>query len=287
MCPQGVSGDSGVPSSPGADGDRMHGVGTGLRQPWMHAPDRILLCGPSGLCRDTHPGRVTGSCSPLTAVSCRASWLCVQQMSAPNLPLPPRPPAPGAHQPSGVGHISGDDAQPWPQAAPGHQQPSRGLQGQMLLPKAGVTKLLPDSAVTRTRGAGCGLFSLFSLYSSCNASSPFGCMRGTRGTQPCSVYRGGRDTPSGRGSVQMCHHSWKQNTQCLQKLRPECTVALPAHGPSRPGLTGLPPWSPWQWDVPRLSPRFLTVSQVGVSPTACTGRKVFHLLSPTPPYPAR
>lgn len=164
--------------------------------------------------------------------------------------------------------------------------PSRGLQGQMLLPKAGVTKLLPDSAVARTRGAGCALFSLFSIYSSCNASSPFGCMRGTRGTQPCSVYRGGRDTPSGRGSVQMCHHSWEQNTQCLQKLRPECTVALPAHGPSRPGLTGLPPWSPWQWDVPRLSPRFLTISQVGVSPTACTGRKVFHLLSPTPPYPA-
>lgn len=178
-------------------------VGTGLQQPWMHAPGRMLLCGPSGLCRDTHPGRVTGLCSPLTAASCRASWLCVRQMSAPNHPLPPCPPAPGAHRPSGVGHISGDDAQPWPQAAPGHQQPSRGLQGQMLLPKAGGTKLLPDSAIARTRGARCGLFSLFSLYSSCNASSPFGCTGGTHGTQPCSCI-GVAGTPCQGGDQSRC-----------------------------------------------------------------------------------
>ena len=87
----------------------------------------------------------------------------------------------------------------------------------------------------------------------------------------------------------MCRHSWEQNTRCLRlpwssqaprKPRPGCTAALPAHGPPKPGLTGLLQWSPGHQAVPKLPPWFLASLPAGCEPRSPRRRQGFPLAPP-------
>lgn len=131
-----------------------------------------------------------------------------------------------------------------PTAIPGAAGPDAAPQG------CGGTELLPDGASARPRGAGYGLFSLFSLYSSCNVSSPFGCT-GRDMWYPALFYVSGwqghpvregisPDVPSQLGAKHPAptkgetgvHHSPAHSWTTLTRGSRGCCHGLPGSGTS-------------------------------------------------------
>lgn len=225
---------------------------------------------------------------PSSAAGCWASWPCAQQMSTPSHPLLLRPPAPGAHQPSGLSHIPRDVAQPWLAAAPHHPCPSRGLPEPHSAPRSREGGSCSPAVPSRPQPLPVRVL-VYSAASVPALPAPvFGCMGrdawypppfSISGWQGCCTREGvSPDVPSqlgakcpARAAAVELPGTPKAKTRVYRiPAHPQTPLALGlqgcCNGPQGTGMS------------PGCHHRFSPPSQPGVSPAACTGRRVFHLL---------